>query len=180
MVYINLMFRDNRWRSISLYRVQVRPWIERFLLICENGIMALDANYQSQNPLYVEFYDFDTNELVVGTQLEKGITYLPQISPDKLYTVKRYEVERDEFGFGDNYIPFGEPLYKYGYVDVSDLSNCKMFITRIANKKRGLKQQYTYIVFDIQKETDNVYFGKLMYSPKVKGGAPKQKPRTLF
>ena len=55
-----------------------------------------------------------------------------------------------------------------------------MFITRILNKERALKQQYTYVVFDIQKETDNVYFGKLMYSPKVKGGAPKQKPRTLF
>lgn len=180
MVYINLMFCDNRWRSISLYRVQVRPWIDRFALICENGAMALDAKYQSRNPLYVEFYDFDTKELVVGTQLENGITYLPQISRDKLYTLKRYEVESDEFGFDDNYIPLGEPLHKYGNVDVSDLSNCKMFITRILNKERGLKQQYTYVVFDIQKETDNVYFGKLMYSPKVKGGAPKQKPRTLF
>lgn len=180
MVYINLMFCDNRWRSISLYRVQVRPWIDRFALICENGVMALDAKYQSRNPLYVEFYDFDTKELVVGTQLENGITYLPQISRDKLYTLKRYEVESDEFGFDDNYIPLGEPLHKYGYVDVSDLSNCKMFITRILNKEKGLKQQYTYVVFDIQKETDNVYFGKLMYSPKVKGSAPKQKPRTLF
>ena len=180
MVYINLMFCDNRWRSISLYRVQVRPWIDRFALICENGAMALDAKYQSRNPLYVEFYDFDTKELVVGTQLENGITYLPQISRDKLYTLKRYEVESDEFGFDDNYIPLGEPLHKYGYVDVSDLSNCKMFITRILNKERGLKQQYTYVVFDIQKETDNVYFGKLMYSPKVKGDTPKQKPRTLF
>ena len=180
MVYINLMFCDNRWRSISLYRVQVRPWIDRFALICENGTMALDAKYQSRNPLYVEFYDFDTKELVVGTQLENGITYFPQISRDKLYTLKRYEVESDEFGFDDNYIPLGEPLHKYGYVDVSDLSNCKMFITRILNKERGLKQQYTYVVFDIQKETDNVYLGKLMYSPKVKGGAPKQKPRTLF
>jgi hypothetical protein len=142
--------------------------------------MALDAKYQSRNPLYVEFYDFDTKELVVGTQLENGITYLPQISRDKLYTLKRYEVESDEFGFDDNYIPLGEPLHKYGYVDVSDLSNCKMFITRILNKERGLKQQYTYVVFDIQKETDNVYFGKLMYSPKVKGDTPKQKPRTLF
>ena len=180
MAYINLMFCDNRWRSISLYRVQVRPWIERFSLICENGAMALDANYQSQNPLYVEFYDFDTKELVLGIQLKNGITYLPQISPDKLYTLKRYEVESDEFGFDDNYIPFGEPLHKYGYVDASDLSNCKMFITRILNKERGLKQQYTYIVFDIKKETDNVYFGKLMYLPKVKGGVPKQKPQTLF
>ena len=180
IVYINLMFCDNRWRSISLYRVQVRPWIDRFAPICENGAMALDAKYQSRNPLYVEFYDFDTKELVVGTQLENGITYLPQISRDKLYTLKRYEVESDEFGFDDNYIPLGEPLHKYGYVDVSDLSNCKMFITRILNKERGLKQQYTYVVFDIQKETDNVYLGKLMYSPKVKGGAPKQKPRTLF
>ena len=180
MVYINLMFCDNRWRSISLYRVQVKPWIDRFALICENGTMALDAKYQSRNPLYVEFYDFDTKELVVGTQLENGITYFPQISRDKLYTLKRYEVESDEFGFDDNYIPLGEPLHKYGYVDVSDLSNCKMFITRILNKERGLKQQYTYVVFDIQKETDNVYFGKLMYSPKVKGDTPKQKPRTLF
>ena len=25
-----------------------------------------------------------------------------------------------------------------------------------------------------------MYFGKLMYSPKVKGDKPKQKPRTLF
>ncbi len=180
MVYINLMFCDNRWRSISLYRVQVRPWIDRFALVCENGVMALDAKYQSRNPLYVEFYDFDTKELVVGTQLENGITYLPQISRDRLYTLKRYEVESDEFGFDDNYISLGEPLHKYGYVDVSDLSNCKMFITRILNKERGLKQQYTYVIFDIQKETDTVYFGKLMYSPKVKGGAPKQKPRTLF
>ena len=71
-------------------------------------------------------------------------------------------------------------MYKYGYVDVSDLSNCKMFITRILNQERGLKQQYTYVVFDIQKETDSVYCGKMMYSPKVKGGMPKQKPRTLF
>ena len=180
MVYINLMFCDNRWRSISLYRVQVRPWIDRFSLVCENGVMALDAKYQSRNPLYVEFYDFDTKELVVGTQLENGITYLPQISGEKLYILKKYEIESDEFGFDDNYIPFGEPVYKYGYVDVSDLSNCKMFITSISKKERWLKQQYTYVVFDIQKETDNVYFGKLMYSPKVKGGAPKQKPRTLF
>jgi len=180
MVYINLMFCDNRWRSISLYRVQVRPWIDRFALICEKGAMALDAKYQSRNPLYVEFYDFDTKELVVGTQLENGITYLPQISRDKLYTLKRYEVESDEFGFDDNYIPLGEPLHKYGYVDVSDLSNCKMFITSISNQERWLKQQYIYVVFDIKKETDNVYFGKLMYSPKVKGGVPKQKPRTLF
>ena len=180
MVYINLMFCDNRWRSISLYRVQVRPWIDRFSLVCENGVMALDAKYQSRNPLYVEFYDFDTKELVVGTQLENGITYLPQISGEKLYILKKYEIESDEFGFDDNYIPFGEPVYKYGYVDVSELSNCKMFITSISKKERWLKQQYTYVVFDIQKETDNVYFGKLMYSPKVKGGAPKQKPRTLF
>ena len=180
MVYINLMFCDNRWRSISLYRIQVRPWIDHFSLICENGVMAIDTKYQSRNSLYVEFYDYDSNQLVIGTTLENGITYLPQISKDKLYTLKKYEVESDEFGFEDNHIPFGEPVYKYGYVDVSDLSNCKMFITRILNQERGLKQQYTYVVFDIQKETDSVYCGKMMYSPKVKGGMPKQKPRTLF
>jgi hypothetical protein len=180
MVYINLMFCDNRWRSISLYRIQVRPWIDHFSLICENGVMAIDTKYQSRNSLYVEFYDYDSNQLVIGTTLETGITYLPQISKDKLYTLKKYEVESDEFGFEDNHIPFGEPVYKYGYVDVSDLTNCKMFITRILNKERGLKQQYTYVVFDIQKETDSVYCGKMMYSPKVKGGMPKQKPRTLF
>lgn len=89
-------------------------------------------------------------------------------------------MKSDDFGFDNDYIPFGEPIYKYGYVDVSDLSNCKMFITSISKKERWLKQQYTYVVFDIQKETDNVYFGKLMCSPKVKGVAPKQKPHTLF
>lgn len=180
MVYINLMFCDNRWRSISLYRVQVRPWIDRFSLVCENGTMAINAKYQSKNPLYVEFYDYDSNQLVFGTALENGITYTPQISKDKLYTLKKYEVESDEFGFDDNLIPFGEPVYKYGYVDVSDLSNCKMFITRISNQERGLKQKYTYVVFDIQKEAGNVYFGKLTYFPKVKGGILKQKPHTLF
>ena len=180
IVYINLMFCDNRWRSISLYRVQVRPWIDRFALVCENGVMAIDTKYQSRNPLYVEFYDYDSNQLVLGTTLENGITYIPQLNKDKLYILKKYEVESDEFGFDDNYIPFGKPVYKYGYVDASDLSNCKMFITSISNKERWLKQQYTYVVFDIQKETDNVYWGKLMYSPKVKGGAPKQKPLTLF
>lgn len=180
VVYINLMFCDNRWRSISLYRIQIRPWLDHFSLICENGVMALDAKYQSRNPLYVEFYDFDTKELVLGTQLENGITYLPQISKDKLYTLKRYEVESDEFGFNDNYIAFGDPLYKYGYVDASNLSNCKMFLTSILNKERWLKQQYTYVVYDIQKVTDSVYLGKLMYFPQVKGGTPKQKPRTLF
>ena len=180
MVYINLMFCDNRWRSVSLYRVQVRPWIDRFSLICENGVMALDVKYQSRNPLYVEFYDYDTKELVHGTQLKNGVTYLTQISKDKLYTLKRYEVENDEFGFDGNYIPFGDPLYKYGYVDVTDLSNCKMFITSIINNDKKLKQQYSYVVYDIKKETNTVYFGKLMYSLKAKGGASKQKPQTLF
>lgn len=180
MVYINLLFCDNRWRKVSLYRIQIRPWIDHFSLIRENGIMAIDAKYQSKNPLYVEFYDYDSNQLVVGTTLENGITYIPQINKDNLYTLKKYELKSDDFGFDNDYIPFGEPIYKYGYVDVSDLSNCKMFITSISKKERCLKQQYTYVVFDIQKETDNVYFGKLMYSPKVKGVAPKQKPHTLF
>lgn len=180
VVYINLMFCDNRWRNIPLYRVQVRPWIDHFSLIYENGMLALDTKYQSINPLYVEFYDYDTKELVLGTQLENGITHLPSLSKDKLYTLKRYEVEPDEFGFGGNHIPFGEPLHKYGYINVSDLSNCKMFITQILNQERGLKQLYTYVVFDIQKVQDNTYFGKLMYSPKAKTGGIKQKPLTLF
>lgn len=180
MVYLNLMFCDNRWRSISLYRVQVRPRIEHFALVRKNGVMAIDAKYQSKNPLYVEFYDFDTKELVVGTQLENGVTYLPQIDQNKLYTLKRYEVESDEFGFDDNYIPFGEPIHKYGYVDVTNLSNCKIYITSISHKERWLKQQYNYVVFDIQKGQNDVYFGKLMYSPKVKGRTPKQKTCTLF
>lgn len=180
VVYINLMFFDNRWRKISLYRVQRRPWIDHFLLVCEDGQMAIDAKYQSRNPLYVEFYDYNTEELAFGTQIENGITYLPEFVKDKLYTLKKYEVESDEFGFGDNYTMIGNPIHKYGYVDVSDLSNCKMFITSILNNEDWLKQQYSYVVFDIQKESDNVYFGKMMYSLKTKPGEQRPRHKTLF
>lgn len=180
IIYINMKYRDNHWRSVSLYRVQIRPWIDHFSLICKNGEMAIDAKYQSKNPLYAEIYNFDTDELILGTTIENGITYLPQISKDNLYTLKRYVVESDEFGFDDNYIPYGSPLHKFGYIDVSDLSNCKMYITSILNNDKNLKQQYIYTVFDIQKESDNVYFGKMTYSPKTKGNTQKSRPLTLF
>ncbi len=175
IIYINLMYRDNRWRSISLYKVQKKTWIDKFSLVCENEILAIDAKFQSKSPLYVEFYDFDTKELVIGTEIDNGITPIPQINKEKLYILKQYEIERDEFGFGDNYIPLRDPIYKYGYVDISDLSNCKMFITSIINNEKRLKQQHTCIVFDIQKKRENVYLGKMVYCPKS-----KNKPQPLF
>ena len=111
------------------------------------------------------FYGARIDSIAAASGMNKRMIYAHFDSKEKLYTLKKYEVESDEFGFDDKYIPFGDQIYKYGYVDVSDLSNCKMFITRILNQERGLKQQYTYVVFDIQKETDSVYCGKMMYSP---------------
>lgn len=180
VVYINLMFCDNRWRSLALYRIQLRPWIDRFALICQNGEMALDVKYQSKNPIYVEFYDYYTKQLEFGTIIENGITPIPQMNKDKLYTINKYVIESDDFGFGDNYIPFDAPVYKYGFVDVANLSNCKMFINSISNREMRLELQQEYVVFDIQKETENVYYGKLMCRRKVNHDVSKPKWCDLF
>lgn len=180
IIYLNLKFFDNRWRNISLYRIQRRPKIEYFSLACEDETLYIDAKYQSKNQLYVRFYDYNTEELVVETPIINGKTYITQLTKDGLYTLKYYEVESDEFGFGDVFTEIYKPKYKYGYIDISNLSNCKLSINCILNDDERLEQRYYYNIYDIQKIKDNTYTGKLTHTIKTTLNGAKAMQRTLF
>lgn len=177
--YLNIEYFDNQWRSITLYKIQRKTWIDNISLVSVGNSLAIDAKFQSHNPLIVKFFDANNNIFVTEVQLKQGITLIPAAPKDGIYNIEEYEIVEDEFGFSSEHIWLGT-IHKVGIIDNNDLSSCKMNILDIFLDENRLSRKYKYSVFDIVKINNNTYTGKMMYRKTFYGEGVKEKAKVLF
>ena len=177
--YLNVEYFDNQWRFITLYKIQRKAWIDNISLIAVGTSLAIDAKFQSRNPVVVKFFEANSNAFITEVQLKQGITLITEARKDGIYNIEEYEVVEDEFGFGDEYVLLGT-IHKTGIIDNADLSSCKMQILDIFLGEERLSRKYKYTVFDIVKIGSNTYTGKMMYRKTFYGEGIKEKAKVLF
>ena len=159
--YINLQYYDNKWRKLPLFRVLKRVWVYELDLEFCDGEICLDAEFIGDNALRVRFLDEASGNMVAEKDIMSGRTVFSELSPEGLYTLERYEVEADEFGFSENLIPIGEPLHKIGVVNYNDLSNCRMQINKIIISGQPKQMEYIYRIYDLRKIDEFTYQGRM-------------------
>lgn len=176
--YLNILFFDNQWRFIMLYKIQRKAWIESMSLIADGASLAINAKFQSRNPVVVKLFEANSNTFISEVQLKQGVTVVTEAKKYGVYNIEEYEIIEDEFGFGDEYVPLGT-IHKTGIIDNDDLSSCMMKISDIFLREDRLSLKYKYTVVDIVKIDRNTYTGKMMYRKSYNIGT-EEKARVLF
>ena len=164
--HINLKYKDNKERTLSLYRVLNRLYIEKTDVVFDGGKVYVDVKYQGKNDLLIRFCEEGSEEVVEEETVLCGRNEFRNLTPDGLYTMYTYEVESDPFGFASEMRSIRKPLHKIGAVNYHDLSNCRINIQKILFAGKELHLNYTYSVFSLEKQDDCTYLGAL-YERKI-------------
>lgn len=158
--YIGLKFRDNKERNLSLYRVLNRTFVDAEVIL-DDGIPRVDVKYEGKNAPVLRFCDEKTGETVAEKHVVNGMNDFPELSPDGLYTMYKFEETPDPFGFGSELRSIGNPTVRIGVVNPDDISNCKINFRKILWAGKELHLNYSYGVFSLQKIDEVTYTGVL-------------------
>ena len=171
--YINIKFKDNKQRSLSLFRVLNRLYVEKIELVLDgHNKVAADVSYLGKDELLLNFID-DNNIDIVERKVSNGINYFPELLPNRKYTLIAKQYKEDEFGFG------GETKelfrrYGAGVIDYKDLTNCELSIKRINYNNNPRKLDRFYWISDLYRRDEFTYLGSL-YERKI-----SEKPELRF
>ncbi|HHX71029.1 MAG TPA: hypothetical protein GX708_23640 [Gallicola sp.] len=165
--YINLQYYDNKWRRLSLFRVLKRLWINKLNMTFSNNKVKITTDYEGDAKLKVRIFDYETKDVITERCLVNGCTDFPELTPNQLYKLEKFEASSDLFGFGETLTSLGI-IYKIGAINYDDLSNCKILIKDIICNDFSLNLDYVYSIYDLSKYEDNTYIGKLKFKPKNK------------
>lgn len=158
--YINIRYRDNKYRSLSLFRVLSRIYVEKAELVLDDEKrLAADISYLGKGDLILGFEDSDGNK-IVERKVQNGLNYFPELTSSEKYTLILKQSESDKFGFGsEERILYTR--YRAGAVDYSDISNCELMINDVKYDSAIKKLNYIYWISDIRKIDDYTYYGTL-------------------
>ena len=132
----------------------------------ENGCIVGQFDIVGHSDYYVDI-EFGKIKIAEKFKLENYSLVIPSDLKTGIYSVKVYESEEDEYGFGDSiYYKIGE--FKSELLNPSDLSGMSIEITRIhaANDETSyLPLKTSYRVADLRhldEENKNLYSGKMI------------------
>ena len=171
--YINLKYFDNKWRNLLLFRVLKRLWLHKFDMEYSNNMIRIITEYEGKAKLKVCISDYATKEIVAEKYLDNGSTDFPELDFNTLYSLEKFQVIPDPFGFTEQLRSLGV-IYKIGAIDFSDLTNCKMVIKSIACNGVMLNLDHIYTVYNLTKISDFTYIGKLAFKPKLANNSSKK------
>ena len=160
--YLNIFFKAERYFRITLpiiiRNVIVDPY---FQFSYENNLMTLDIAIKGKASLYVDIQNFYSKEVIVSKrELHDGQNVFPELSKDGLYDLVPYMEESDMFGLSVERTNL-KSKKAVAYIDMDNLTSCRLQIKDILYDEEPLYLKYTYFVETTKKQMDDTYIGSI-------------------
>ena len=172
--YINVEYTDNATRWVPLpviYRnVEIKPY---FKIYAVDGAPYMDVSIIGKAEVYLTAKEHEGETVFERKAIQNGVTQLPELSMEKLYDLIPIMEESDEFGL-DVSESVLKPIYRIGAVDLGNLINCRLPISKSILNEDAQTLSYDYSLDLREKEEDGVYTGFAFGYKLVPGKGKRQ------
>ena len=170
--YINVICIGERRRSFHLLSVMRFLWIDPYFdFKMVDGKLAFELDVKGNADLYVDIVDERTKKTVIQSKpIRSGITMLPELDGDGLYSIYPRMEEGDFFGIDVTTTKL-RPLFEQSFVTLDDLRNYRLQIGDLLFDEERKTLSYDYFI-DLRDQVDDKTYLGYMYGLKK---APRQR-----